>query len=96
MMFQDCAPIMLVSKASLEAVNKKLDCPVDIRTFRPNIYVEGCLPYEEDFWQSVQIGKVLLRKLRQTPRYINLFIFFVKLSCLSLHKCLFVSFIDVF
>ncbi|CAB4032881.1 mitochondrial amidoxime reducing component 2-like [Paramuricea clavata] len=68
MVYQDSSPIMMVSEASLEAVNKELENPVDIRTFRPSIFIEGCFEFEEDSWQSVQIGNVLLRKLRQNTR----------------------------
>ena len=59
----------MVSEASLEAVNKELVNPVDIRTFRPSVFIEGCFAFEEDSWQSVRIGNVLLRKLRQNTRY---------------------------
>ena len=62
---------MLVSEESLEAVNKELENPVDIRTFRPNIFIEGCSSsFDEDTWESLQIGNVVLRKLRQNSRYI--------------------------
>jgi uncharacterized protein YcbX len=69
MIFQDVSPVSMVSEGSLEAINKELKKPVDIRTFRPNIFIEGCSSFEEDSWQSVQIGNVLLRKLRQNVRY---------------------------
>lgn len=68
MIYPDDGPVMMVSERSLDAVNKELDNPVDIRTFRPNIFIEGCLSFEEDSWKSVKIGDVLLRKLRQNSR----------------------------
>ena len=76
---------MMASEASLEAVNKELENPVDIRTFRPSIFIEGCFAFEEDSWQSVRIGNVLLRKLRQNTRYVynyntSLFIAWMHLS----------------
>ncbi|XP_028409637.1 uncharacterized protein LOC114532352 [Dendronephthya gigantea] len=66
--YHDDAPVLLTSERSLEAVNKELPYPLDIRTFRPNIYVEGSFSFEEDLWRSVQIGEVLLRYSRQSSR----------------------------
>ena len=62
---------MMVSDDSLEAVNRELETPVDVRTFRPNVLIEGCPAFEEDLWNNVKIGNVLLRRFRHCTRYIK-------------------------
>ena len=39
--FADSMPLLLVSLASLEALNRRLDRPVPMGRFRPNLVVEG-------------------------------------------------------
>lgn len=56
--FADSMPLLLVSRASLDALNEKLDQPVDIRRFRPNLVVDGVPPHAEDGWKTVRIGEV--------------------------------------
>jgi uncharacterized protein len=46
--FSDGYPLLLISEASLEDLNKRLQTPVSMRHFRPNLVIEGSLPYEED------------------------------------------------
>lgn len=38
---------MVLSEASLEELNSRLEKKVQIRNFRPNILVTGCGPHEE-------------------------------------------------
>ncbi len=54
--FADMNPVLLISEASLQALNDRLEEPVSMRNFRPNIVIKGCEPYEEDTWQSIRIG----------------------------------------
>jgi uncharacterized protein YcbX len=56
--FSDGYPLLLISQASLDDLNQR--CPADIAMsrFRPNLVVEGCLPYAEDTWQKFRIGEV--------------------------------------
>ncbi len=54
--FSDAFPFLLISEASLEDLNSRLDKPVPMNRFRPNIVVRGCRPYEEDTWNELQIG----------------------------------------
>ena len=68
--FSNVAPILLTSEESLTALNKELgDSPVDMRSFRPSIVVQGCDAFEEDNWKTVQIGGIILRKFKDCPRY---------------------------
>ena len=54
--FADAFPVLLISEASLADLNSRLDTPLPMNRFRPNIVVAGCSPYEEDTWKRIQIG----------------------------------------
>lgn len=54
--FADGFPLLLVSRASLDDLNQRLDYPVTMRHFRPNVVVEGCEPFEEDRWRRIELG----------------------------------------
>lgn len=54
--FPDQAPLLLISEASLDDLNQRLEKPVSMQNFRPNFVVSGCSAYAEDSWKSVQIG----------------------------------------
>ncbi|ORX96209.1 MOSC-domain-containing protein [Basidiobolus meristosporus CBS 931.73] len=55
--FADEYPINMVSEESLEDLNTRLEVPVQIRNFRPNIVIRGCASYEEDSWKRITIGE---------------------------------------
>ncbi len=54
--FADGFPFLLLAEASLEDLNQKLEFPVLMNRFRPNIVVSGCAAFAEDSWKSIQIG----------------------------------------
>jgi len=54
--FADSFPLLLISEASLADLNNRLDNPVSMRRFRPNIVVSGCDAFDEDHWQRLRIG----------------------------------------
>ena len=56
--FSDGFPLLLISQASLDDLNSRLDNPISMNRFRPNIVVEGCQPYEEDSWKKIKIGDI--------------------------------------
>lgn len=58
--FADALPLLLSSIASISDLNTRLDVPVPMDRFRPNIVVTGCGPYEEDAWAHIRIGNVEL------------------------------------
>jgi len=66
--FADAYPILVASEASLEDLNSRLDKPITIDRFRPNIVLSGCKPYEEDTWKKIKIGEVVLRAARPDIR----------------------------
>ncbi len=56
--FSDGYPLLLVSEASLDDLNARLDIPLPMNRFRPNLVVTGCDRYAEDGWQQVQINTI--------------------------------------
>jgi uncharacterized protein YcbX len=58
--FADGAPLLLVSEAALAALNDRLERPVGIERFRPNIVVSECQSHAEDNWQRLAIGDAVL------------------------------------
>ncbi len=58
--FQDGFPFLVISAASLADLNNRLEEALPMNRFRPNIVVDGALPFEEDRWQSIKIGDVVL------------------------------------
>lgn len=67
-LFGDIAPIHLISEASLKELNSKLENPVTVERFRPNIVVSGFKAFDEDHWKSVFIGGVEFEVILKTPR----------------------------
>ncbi|XP_015687415.1 mitochondrial amidoxime reducing component 2-like [Protobothrops mucrosquamatus] len=61
---------MLISEASLEELNSRLEKKVQIHNFRPSILVTGCGPHEEDTWNDIIIGSVQMRGAVACPRCI--------------------------
>lgn len=57
--FADSMPLLLVSLASLEALNRRLDRSVPMGRFRPNLVIDGVDAHAEDTWKQVSIGDVV-------------------------------------
>jgi len=68
--FADGYPFLLTTKASLDELNKS--CPEDIQMaqFRPNIVVDGDLPFAEDSWKRIKIGDVIFENVKPCERCI--------------------------
>ena len=56
--FADGFPMMLLTEASLNDLNTRLEQPVSMRRFRPNLVVDGEAPYAENHWRRIRIGEV--------------------------------------
>ncbi|MEL6390815.1 MAG: MOSC N-terminal beta barrel domain-containing protein [Bacteroidota bacterium] len=66
--FADQAPVLIISEATLADLNSRLDKPVPMDRFRPNIVVSGCEAYEEDNWNEIQIGNCRMKVIQQCER----------------------------
>ncbi|WP_421439638.1 MOSC domain-containing protein [Agrobacterium tumefaciens] len=56
--FADTGPVLLTSQASLGELNERLDKPITMQQFRPNIVVQTTIAWEEDHWDRIRIGEV--------------------------------------
>ena len=54
--FPDSSPYLVLGEEALHFLNNKLEEPVGIERFRPNIVFSGGGAHDEDQWQSVEIG----------------------------------------
>ncbi len=66
--FADGFPMLLISEASLRDLNSRLEQPVSMRRFRPNLVVDGEAPYAEDGWRRIRIGEVEFEGVKNCSR----------------------------
>jgi uncharacterized protein YcbX len=66
--FSDGFPWLLISQASLRDLNSRLETPLPMNRFRPNIVVEGLDAFEEDRVAELRIGSVALRPVKPCTR----------------------------
>ncbi|MEA3292753.1 MAG: MOSC domain-containing protein, partial [Pseudomonadota bacterium] len=66
--FTDGFPLLLISQASLDDLNRRLAQPVEMRRFRPNLVVAGVEPYAEDNWQRIRVGEIEMRGVKPCSR----------------------------
>ena len=66
--YADNAPLLLLSEASLADLNTRLEKPVGIPNFRPNLVVKGGRAYAEDHWKSIRIGDCQFEVLQACRR----------------------------
>lgn len=66
--FADGAPFLLANTASLDALNRSLENPVEIERFRANLVVEGGEAYEEEKWKRIRIGGVEFENFKPCVR----------------------------
>lgn len=66
--FSDGYPYLLISEASLDLLNSKLDQPVPMNRFRPNLVVSGSTAHEEDQWTNFGIGPIRFKGVKPCSR----------------------------
>ena len=66
--FADGYPMLLISEASLADLNQRLEAPLEMRRFRPNLVISGCTPYAEDGFAELSIGAVRFRGVKRCER----------------------------
>ena len=68
--FADGFPFLLISRASLDDLNRRLGQPVAMLRFRPNLVVAGCEAFAEDGWRRIRIGELEFRVAKPCSRCI--------------------------
>ncbi len=66
--FADGFPFLIATEASLADLNGRLDSPVPMDRFRPNIVVRGAEPYAEDGWGHIRIGSIAFEVCKPCDR----------------------------
>jgi uncharacterized protein YcbX len=62
--------LLVTNTRSLEDLNRRLAEPVTMNRFRPNIVVDGNLPWEEDQWRTLAVGQGEMRLVKPCARCI--------------------------
>jgi uncharacterized protein len=66
--FADAYPYLILSKASLEDLNTRLDKPVEMDRFRPNLVIDGLKPYGEDSIKEIKVSNIRFKIVKPCPR----------------------------
>ena len=66
--FVDVAPILMTNEASLADLNARLDTPVPMNRFRPNIVIDGLDAFAEDSVSDMRHGNVRLVRATHCER----------------------------
>lgn len=66
--FADGFPVTIVSAKSLDDLNSRLDAPIPMNRFRPNIVIGGAAPFAEHEWPNVEIGSTRLKAAKTCGR----------------------------
>ena len=66
--FADGFPLLIISQESLDDLNERLEKPVPMNRFRPNLVVSGTTPFAEDHWKRIRIGQVEMALVKPCAR----------------------------
>lgn len=66
--FADAYPILMISRASLQELNRRLPAPIPMARFRPNVVIEGVAAHAEDAMTRFVAGPVVLRGIKHCDR----------------------------
>jgi uncharacterized protein YcbX len=66
--FADGYPFLIISQASLDDLNSKLDEPLPMNRFRPNIVFTGGDPYQEDNMKTFKVENIIFYGVKPCAR----------------------------
>jgi uncharacterized protein YcbX len=66
--FADAFPFLLISEASLADLNRRLDTPIPMNRFRPNLVIEGVEAFGEDRLGAFSIGGMRFAAVKPCDR----------------------------
>lgn len=66
--FSDAFPVLMIGQASLDDLNSRLETPVPMNRFRPNIVFTGGTAFEEDTMKHFQINGIDLYAVKPCAR----------------------------
>lgn len=79
--YPDVGPVLLLSQASVDDLNSRLEQDVTAERFRPNIVIGDCQPFEEVF--LTQMSSECSLKRENTPHSCRDSSFFHRDACFS-------------
>ncbi len=56
--FADALPLLMATEACLADLNQRLETRLPMSRFRPNLVVDGDIPWADDDWLRVRVGQV--------------------------------------
>lgn len=68
--FADGYPFLLIGENSLADLNEKLEKPVPMNRFRPNLVVKDSEAFAEDNWKKIRIGNTIFHVVKPCSRCI--------------------------
>jgi hypothetical protein len=66
--FTDGYPVLMISRASLGALNRRLPVPIPMGRFRPNVVIDDVPEHAEDAMALFRFGKIVLRGVKHCTR----------------------------
>lgn len=66
--FADGYPVLVIGQASLDDLNSRLENPVPMNRFRPNLVVEGADAFAEDGWKKIRVGDTVFNVVKPCAR----------------------------
>jgi uncharacterized protein len=66
--FTDGYPVLVLSRASVEDLGRRVGRPLPLDRFRANLVLDGVEPYAEDAVREIDIGAVTLRLVKPCTR----------------------------
>ncbi|MFC0037366.1 MOSC domain-containing protein [Actinomadura rayongensis] len=68
LMFADGYPLLVISEESLDDLNARLDAPLPMDRFRPNLVLRGLGAYGEDRVRRLRVGGALIEMVKPSAR----------------------------
>jgi uncharacterized protein YcbX len=69
--FADAYPLLLIGEGSLEELNRRMEVPLPMNRFRPNLVVAGGAPFVEDTWKSIRVGTISMDLVKPCDRCVT-------------------------
>jgi uncharacterized protein YcbX len=66
--FADGYPFLVISEGSLNDLNDKLEAPLPMNRFRPNLVVSGAKPFAEHDWRKFSVGENIFYGVKPCKR----------------------------
>jgi len=66
--FADGYPFLIIGEESLNDLNKRLAEPLPMSRFRTNFVFNGGIPFDEDYWKTINIGNMVFHSTKPCPR----------------------------